>query len=749
MNRRSLMKSLMVCSNIFSALPYAFLRFLVWLATHTIYRIKVVHREHLPEQGGALLTPNHVSYLDAVLLVVSSPRPIRFMVEKEIYNIWWINPILRLTGAIAVSRFDRPKELVRALNKAREALKNGELVCLFPEGQLTRTGNMLRFHQGLERIMKGLTCPVIPVHLDRVWGSVFSFERGRYFFKWPKMVPYPVTISYGAPMPAASTAFAVRNRVMELGAEAFAFRLDRQRTLPEVFWYEARRHPWRFCLADSGGKTWTYGKVLVAGVALSRALSARLEDQQNVGVLLPSSSAGVLGNLAIAILGKVPVNINFTASQEAVASMVQQGGLRVILTSRAFLNKVAVKPKASYIFMEDLMTEMTVGRWLSAGVRAFCPMKGLSRGMVFGWRRHRGVEDLATIMFTSGSTGRPKGVMLTHANILSNIEGLYQVFHVRRTDRVLGALPLFHSFGWTATVWFPLISGMGGVYHPNPMDGRAIGRLIQRFRVTILMSTPTFLNAYLRRCSKEHMASLRLVAVGAETLRPKTAEAFREKFGLQPMEGYGCTELSPIVSFSLPDYQARGIRQVSHKAGTIGRPLPGVAVQIRHPETGRPVGPNESGLLFVKGPNVMKGYWQREDLTREVIQDGWYATGDMASLDEDGFLSITGRISRFSKIAGEMVPHLKIEEKMQEILNLSEQACVVTSKPDDKKGERLAVVCLPKIDVRGLVRALKRAGLPNLWIPAEEDFVKVPAIPLLGTGKVDLGKVQAIVKGGR
>jgi len=345
-------------------------------------------------------------------------------------------------------------------------------------------------------------------------------------------------------------------------------------------------------------------------------------------------------------------------------------------------------------------------------------------------------------MFTSGSTGEPKGVMLTHANVTSNLEGLYQVFHIQSGDVMLGILPFFHSFGFTATLWFPLISGIGAVYHVNPLDAKVIGKLIHIHKATILMSTPTFLNSYLRRCEPEQFKSLRMVTVGAEKLKESLSTEFQQRFGVQPMEGYGCTELSPVVSINLPDYSEAGFLQKAQKPGKIGLPLPGIAVKIVDQNTGQSLGPNQSGLLLVKGPNVMKGYLNHPEKTKEVIKDGWYFTGDIAAVDEDGFLMITDRLSRFSKIAGEMVPHIKIEEAIHSILKFSEQIAVVTSVPDDKKGERLVVLHTQQIDVPALMEELKKSGLPNLWIPDKDLFYKIDALPLLGSGKLDLGTIK-------
>ena len=302
------------------------------------------------------------------------------------------------------------------------------------------------------------------------------------------------------------------------------------------------------------------------------------------------------------------------------------------------------------------------------------------------------LDDVATVIFSSGSTGEPKGVMLTHYNIGSNVAQLAQCFAFTKQDRILGVLPFFHSFGFTGTMALPLISGVGVVYHPNPLDARTIGALVSQYGVTFLLSTPTFLQAYTRRCSPEQFGSIRLVMVGAEKMQERTAQAFQDKFGIRPLEAYGCTECSPAVTVNTNDFRAAGFRQTGSKRGKIGHALPGVSVRIVDPETFQTLPVGSPGLLLVRGPNVMKGYLGRPVETAKVMHDGWYVTGDIAALDQDGFLEITDRLSRFSKIGGEMVPHIKVEEKLQELAESGDQVFAVTSGPDEKKGERLLVL---------------------------------------------------------
>ncbi|OGV68755.1 MAG: hypothetical protein A3K18_27140 [Lentisphaerae bacterium RIFOXYA12_64_32] len=729
-------------------LPDFLVRFLGWALTHSVYRIRVRGRDNLPRTGGALLVCNHMSYADAVLLQVSTQRFIRFIMAREFYESKWFNPLCRLMKAIPISKDEGPKGLVASLRQAAEYLEKGELVCIFAEGTITRTGNLLPFNRGFEVIMRKADAPIIPVHLDGVWGSVFSFAGGQPFSRMPGPIPYPVTVSFGRPLPGASSAWEVRQAVCELAADAFGMRPGLDELLPFRFLRQARRAPRRLCMADSTGKTLTYGQAMVAMFAFARAIRRRVGQDPMVGVMLPAGVGGALCNLAIAALGRCPVNLNFTAAEESVNHAIAKCGIRTIFSSREFLAKANLPERSQMVFMEDFVKTVTGWDKAVAALIAWAvPVWVLNRVV----RPHPKLPapGLATVLFSSGSTGTPKGVMLSNANINANIEGLNQVVFLKPDDRMLGILPLFHSFGLTGTLWYPLCTGRGVVYHPNPLDFAAVGVLTAKYRTAILCTTPTFLLGYIRKCSPEQLSSLRYLVTGAEKLTPRLAEAFRDRFGVAPLEGYGCTELSPIVGLNLPDVQGAPGLQISKREGTIGLPIPGIAVRVVDPDTFATLPCGQSGLLLVKGPNVMRGYLDDPERTAEVVRDGWYVTGDIAVIDGDGFVAIQDRLSRFSKIGGEMIPHLLIEEKIHVAAGaVSERLCVVTAVPDEKKGERLVVLYkTDSLDVVKVHQALGAAGLPNLWVPKKESFFAVDALPFLGSGKPDLKRIRSLAHG--
>jgi acyl-[acyl-carrier-protein]-phospholipid O-acyltransferase/long-chain-fatty-acid--[acyl-carrier-protein] ligase len=740
-------------------LPEWFARLILFFATRTLYRVRVIGRDNFPEKTGALLVCNHMSFVDVALLVAATDRPIRFLMYKGIYDHPVVKPFAKIVKAIPISSEQHPRDMLHSLKVASDALRDGEIVCIFAEGQITRTGQLLPFRHGLERIMKGVDVPIIPVNLDGVWGSIFSFERGRFLWKLPRRFPYRVTVSFGKPMPATSTAPEVRTQVQELQATAFEARKPYMKTLDRAFVRTARQRPWQFFMVDGKTPRVSFGSALVKTVFIARRLRRQVGEQPMIGLLLPPSVGGALTNYALMLMGRVPVNLNYTSSNEVIASCAKQCDIDVVITAKAFLERfpnMAIPGRT--LLLEEALGQPRLGEKLIAFVLAWLLPAGLLKQAVSAHRAKPAAEDavatsgkvspmdrLATVIFSSGSTGDPKGVMLTHFNIMANISQVSQVFLLGARDKILGILPFFHSFGFMAGLWMPAVQGVGVVFHANPLDAQVVGELVGRYKVTFLVATPTFLQGYMRRCRPESFGSVQYVLVGAEKLPERLALAFEDQFGIRPLEGYGCTECSPVVTVNGRDFRAPGFRQVAAKRGKIGHPLPGVSVKVVDIESGQPVPAGTSGMLLVKGPNVMRGYLGKPEKTAEVLHDGWYTTGDIATMEEDGFLTITDRLSRFSKIGGEMVPHIRIEEKLHELADSTEQVFAVTALPDQKKGERIVVLhTLPEAKLAEVLEKLAACDLPVLWKPKGNQFVHIDAIPVLGTGKMDLRGIKAL-----
>jgi len=728
-------------------IPDAFLRFVLLILAATLYRVKVIGRFNVPHEGGALLTPNHVSFADGLFIIASIDRPVRFVVYADYFRHPIIGFLLRAMRAIPISGAGGPKQILQAFREAGRCLDAGQLVCVFPEGQITRTGLLQPFQRGMQRILKGRTAPIIPVHLDRATASLLSPVHSHAL---PERFRLPVTVSFGTPLPADTPLPTLRQVIHDLNQEAWTHRKVDRRPLHHGFIRRARRHPGRLAFADPLRPHVSGIGALAGAMALARALRPKWEGQQNVGILLPSSVAAALVNVAALIGGRVAVNLNFTAGRAGMESAARQAGLRTIVTSRSFLAKAKLELPGGVepIWLEEVARSIATRDRLKALALAWlAPVRLLER--IAGADVPPTVDDPATIIFSSGSTGEPKGVVLTHFNIDSNVEAITQIFRVQPGDRVLGILPLFHSFGYTA-LWLAGNYGMGTVFHANPLDAATIGNLVERYRATILLATPTFLQLYLRRCAPAQFGSLRLVIAGAEKLPETLAAAFEDHFGIKPLEGYGMTECSPVVAISTLDYRAPGFFQPGSRRGFVGHPLPGVSVRVVDLETNEPVEPGKEGMLLVKGPNVMKGYLGRDDLTAAVMRDGWYITGDIGLMDEDGFLRVTGRLSRFSKIGGEMVPHGRVEEALHKAIGADSQVFAVTAVGDEKKGEALAV--LHTLDDDTVQEALERVsttGLPNLFIPRRDHFIKVDELPVLGTGKLDLRAIKRIAESSR
>ena len=713
----------------------------VHLLAHTLFRLRAVGRTHLPRQGAALLVCNHLSFADALLVQAASARPISFLTYTPYTEHPSLQWLFRLMGAIPVQ--GPVSDNASALLSARSVLERGGLVCLFTEGAANRTGGLPPFAPAYAQLVEGLDIPVVPVYLDRTFGSLLAFKGRRFISTPPSRVPYPVTVAFGAPLPSSTPAARTRLALLELGSEVSGERHAPDDTLGSAFIRTAKRRFFAFSLADSTGRRLTFGRALVASLLLARWLQRHTQGQRAIGLLLPSSVGGALANTATSLAGKIAVNLNFTAGTDAMAHAVGACEIQTILTSKQFLAKAGLAQMPGMVYLEDILP--TVVRPAAAlgtlVMSLFLPARALLR---FCGGAAARCDDTATIIFSSGSTGAPKGVVLTHRNILSNLDGIEQIIEFTHHDVLMGVLPFFHSFGYTGTMWFPLTSGFGVVFHPNPTDAKTIGELANEHRATILISTPTFCGAYARKVPPAHFASLRYAIVGAEKLREPVARAFKERFGVTLLEGYGCTELAPVVSANMPETDERGQARVGTKAGSVGHPMPGIAAKVVDADTGEgPLFATE-GLLLIKGPNRMQGYLGDPVRTAEAIRDGWYVTGDVAIVDEDGFIFITDRLARFSKIAGEMVPHGRLEDVIATFL--SDAATVsVTSVPDDLKGERLVAFYTDHTLSPGdLWDRLCRTELPKLWIPKRDDLRVVDAIPALGTGKVDLRALRQL-----
>jgi acyl-[acyl-carrier-protein]-phospholipid O-acyltransferase/long-chain-fatty-acid--[acyl-carrier-protein] ligase len=522
------------------------------------------------------------------------------------------------------------------------------------------------------------------------------------------------------------------------------------RSLSHAFVDQVQKNWSATAVCDATGVTLTYGQTLLRALVLGRFLVRTVGDNPYVGIMVPPTVPAAIANLAVVLLGRVPVNLNYTAGQSMIDGSIAQCNIRHVITSSRVLDKFHVTPNAKLILLEDVpkqlrWTDKLTGAALSCLTR-FGAMERLLAGLA-----RPDLDAAATVIFTSGSTGDPKGVVLSHRSILSNVRQIEEQVHLLPEEVLLGILPFFHSFGFTVTVWTALVLGKKVVYHFNPLDSRTIGKLCEQHKVTLIAGTPSFMRFYLRSCPAEQFKTLTHLILGAEKLKPELYEEISKWLGIEPMEGYGTTELSPVIAVNVPDKLVLpdGRRVHGNRPGTVGLPVPGTAIKTVDPETGEDLPPGAEGVIAVKGPQVMVGYLNKPEATAKVVRDGWYITGDLGHVDADGFLKVTDRLSRFSKIAGEMVPHMAVESAIMEIAGVDEHHVAVTALPDRKHGERLCVLYTDLgMSPDDIHKALTGSSTPKLWIPYVRDFVKVDEIPITGTGKIDLRRLRELARYG-
>lgn len=619
-------------------LPKALVRLCFIILTRTLYRLKTVDLQNVPKDGPGLIVANHISIIDALFIAASVKRPVRFLMNETYYHNRLLHPLAKLMDAIPVSNSSNPRTLLESLKAAGEALDNGDLVCIFPEGQISHNGRMLSFKRGIEIITKGRDCPIIPVYIANAWGSIFSFKDGRFFTKWPRPFPYALTITFGSALPGHSTVSEMRKAIQAMEHDSWMNRKDFSSPIHHTFIHNVRGAPFKRVLANTNLRIRGW-QVLARAIAWARELRSVWQDQPVVGILLPTDVEGTLANLAATIAGKTTVNL----PSAFLAEIIQQAKLKTILTSHAYLaeQELTLPPSVKVIYVEDLILSLTLLKKCKA------VYVGILSSILYiekycGNTHAPNQDGLLTLLFTSGATGKPKGVVLSHFNMVSNTEAVSQILpYLGKKKNVLTALPYSHSFGYML-LWLSLNHHMTLVTHPQPRDGKGIGSLIKKYGVKLMMTTPGLLQEYVKSVIPEQFGSLKCVVAGAEKLDDQTAEEFTNRFGIRPVEGYGTTECSPVIAASTLDVRQAGIYQIGSIQGSVGQPIPGVLVKVVCPQTFEELPVDSEGLLLVKGPNIMQGYLE-EKQTATTMHNGWYRTGDRAAINADGFINIFGR----------------------------------------------------------------------------------------------------------
>lgn len=608
--------------------PERFVRALNWVLVHSVYRVRLIGAERVPATGGALIVCNHVSFVDPALLLGSLSRPIRFLMYRPLYEAPLFHPFARAMKAIPIAGSDGREKVAAALAEARERIDNGELVAIFAEGGITRTGQMLPFRAGLETIMQGAGAPIIPAYLDQVWGSIFSFAQGKFLWKFPRELPYPVTVAFGPALPPGASAFEVRQAVQELGAESFSYRRSDFKNTLQGMLRSVRRGPNRSCAEDSFGEKCSYLELLAAALDLARQLERSFPAARRIAVIGRPSAATLAANAALSLAKREAVNLDAADEPQLLKKLLEVSRPQAVIAAGKEAEKKCGELQLQFLPVAEL---------------ARC---GPAKKLRAYWRavsdRRPNLEQSApaAVVFSRGRTGDRKAVLLSHGNICSNVESIYDVLQLRRSDVMGVALPAPNAFSLTLGIWLPLLAGIRVVYHYDQADAAGFAEQIRRGGVSLLLLSPPALASLAERASEAQLASVRQVFVGGDEVCQEAVERFQQRFRIPVFEGYGAAELSPMALVNVPDYDYGKGRQVGRKPGSAGHPLPGVAVRVVDPAALQPLPPGEKGLLLVRGPNVMLGYLHAAAGAGSAVNGGWFNTGDWAQLDHDGFVTI-------------------------------------------------------------------------------------------------------------
>ena len=709
----------------------------------------ILHKERIPEHG-VMVVPGRLDF-DQLLEIESifSKRRITWLIEESAHHDPEIRAHLEKSnsGAMFSIADAAPEAAGKELNTY---LDSGGVLIHVPGTANTRNATPCHIPSAELRVLCSFGLPILPIAIDCPHECALSIEN-------TNALPSAVIV-IGQEISAASVSIATyRQALLAAHEEAFSQHTLLDQSLAMALLEGLKKHGKDGRIIDGADDSeLCYEKILAAALAFSRFIREET-DQPRVAIVLPPGKAGLIANLAVIFAGKIPVNFNFTAGPDAVRSAIRQSGVDRFITADPFVRRVPSfpwPPNRDLIFIERAMPSLKKKIILWAVISKILPSSLIGKFLKLNNRRG---NDEAVLLFTSGSSGEPKGVALSHRNVLANVSQFASRLDLPPHSSMLGCLPLFHSFGSTVTLWFPVIQGVNLVTYPSPLETKRLAELIAIHQVDVLLSTPTFMRGFMKRVDSAQLASLKLVVTGAEKLPQSLADAFSEKFGISPQEGYGLTETSPATNVNLHDPADRenAVTLPSSRNGTVGQLLPGIAIRITDATTDDHSTIDQQGMIWLKGANIFQGYLGKPDKSAEVLVDGWFKTGDVGRVDDEGFLHIEGRISRFSKIGGEMVPHETIESAINKALGLdaeSERRIAVVGVPDPQKGE--AIVLLSALDNTTVERdcidlryKLLEQGIPSLWCP--KTIIPVPEIPVLASGKLDIKRCETLAKSAR
>jgi acyl-[acyl-carrier-protein]-phospholipid O-acyltransferase/long-chain-fatty-acid--[acyl-carrier-protein] ligase len=720
----------------------------------SLKNLKLLGQENLRQEGGFLIIPSQLSYVDLLRLeLLLEGRECVYLIESGAA----LHPLQRAhleKESVQALEIDPHVTDPAAYQQAVSAeMQRGHVVIYLPAAAAVINAPVSTIPgTKLEFLLKA-GAPVLPIYIQRSMEIALDIE--------PRYDESDAVFAIGSLLRGSSevTLAVYQESMMSLAEQCFSAHPALDMHLAYALLCGLKKHGGKHQIIDGkDDKALGYDKVLAAAIALSKVIQSETKKKR-VGVVLPPGIGGLIANIAVLLAGKVPVNLNFTAARASIEHAIKAGDLDRFITADIFVRKVQSfpwPPSKQLILVERVLPKLKakIGLWLVLSKLLPASLLALILGVP-----KKGGRDEALLLFTSGSSGNPKGVVLSHRNMISNVIQFGSRLGMKSGDSILGSLPLFHSFGCTVTLWYPIICGVDLVTYPSPLETKKLAELIEKHRISLMIATPTFLRGYLRGVNRESLTSIKLCVTGAEKLPATVADAFETKFGKRVYEGYGLTETSPVSNVNLPNPQPLGEESAgyvwlpSHRQGSVGQMVPGLALRITHPETFEPQSIHSSGMIWFKGANIFEGYLHDEKRTVEVKDtQGWFRTGDIGRVDMDGFLYIEGRLSRFSKIAGEMVPHETVEDALMKAMGLENEASrkiAIVGVPDPDKGE--ALILLTAIpggpehqEILDLRYRLLEKGMPPLWIPKK--MIRVADIPILSSGKLDVQSCEKIAR---
>jgi len=713
-----------------------FIKILLRIVFAVLYRIRVKGLENHAAAGKrVLIIANHVSFLDAVLLWAYLPGDPAFVINPHIAKRWWIRWLTSF-----VSLFPMESDNPLAVRTLITRLKENRSAVVFPEGRITVTGGLMKIYEGPGLVADRVGVMLLPVRIDGAQYTHFSYLKGLVRLRWfppititllpPRKIHVPDTVKGSERRKCIGRMFS------DLMVELVFSTGNTQRTVYEALLEAKNIHGAGHIIADDiRREPVSYRGIFLRAYILGRLMAEETKPGTYVGILLPTSTTVAVTFFGLHLYGRIPAMLNFSMGSRGVLSAVTTAQVRVVYTSRRFViegrlgelvGKLAEQVKVHYI--EDMIRDIGIGLKLQGMIAAHLPLLAYRK-----FCTDSKPDDPAVILFTSGSEGTPKGVALSHVNLLSNIEQMKSRGDFNAKDTILNALPTFHAFGFSIGMLFPLLSGIKVFFYPSPLHYRVIPEITYEVNATMMFGTNTFLAGYAHHAHPYDFRSMRYVFAGAEKLQEGTRETWMSRFGVRIFEGYGATETAPVVSVNTP---------MENRPGSVGRLMPGIEVRLEPVD-----GIEGAGRLWVRGPNIMLGYLLSDapGKLRPLNTDfgsGWYDTGDIVKIDEDGYLWIQGRAKRFAKVGGEMISLTAVEEFIYRAWPDFSHAVVAIA--DEKKGEQLVLVTeCDVIDHQALLRQAKSEGFGEIGIPKQ--VVMTEMIPLLGTGKIDYAAVRDLV----